>query len=703
MALSYGGSRRRGSSSAWRRWVATALVGALASTAPTGPVPAGAAAKPVGADSVSVSALRKGMTWTVLGQQGDYVHVGRDGQTDAYAGDTTVDQYLSALCLLVDARPAPAIPFDHDNGWARGAVKVTAPIRGDALTSRAQGDSICASTFGAGWRLAEFHDGRWGTDFVFSGGWSFWAAGVLTPGTRFWTAISDQPANPWNSVGDLPPPIVTPDDDLVLKTRLQENMQPLLRFAQVSEFHSLVNNAVARRFDGDDNVLLSSLISEAEATGIVNPTAADWVAFKNSVASFANINGTAYHPQIYIPNFQDGAVPGSSVTMVVFESDLARTALPAYDLDANGRLRLKSTLVDEAYTESNEVWVLSINERVDLGAEELAAIREMDESGATANTASGPIGTAVACNPTGLRNNKGMEYLKWFRVPNPSSVEHWVSGKLEPRLVIVGKGGLELKNAVFGKIKRRHARNGTTRDLYITTWDRAEFGDYWAYKWVEIDGGPKIEISLKLSAAIKIKIEVETSVEIKATFEKKYDDMGSGLVGFSESTHITYGTGVVEWTVCSVGGEGPPGDDNLARSATVGASSTYSGYSPARVNDGSRDTSLGGAHSWANNSGTYPPLTPEWVQLDFGTNRTVKRAVIYTTSGYPIRDFDVQVWNGFGWMVPSGGQIRNNTATSVTVNFDTTYSTRLVRILAHHGPTHQPGYVRVNEFEVYAS
>ena len=394
MALSYGGSRRRGSSSVWRRWVATALVGALASTAPTGPVPAGATAKPVGADSVSVSALRKGMTWTVLGQQGDYVHVGRDGQTDAYAGDTTVDQYLSALCLLVDARPAPAIPFDHDNGWARGAVKVTAPIRGDALTSRAQGDSICASTFGTGWRLAEFHDGRWGTDFVFSGGWSFWAAGVLTPGTRFWTAISDQPANPWNSVGDLPPPIVTPDDDLVLKTRLQENMQPLLRFAQVSEFHSLVNNAVARRFDGDDNVLLSSLISEAEATGIVNPTAADWVAFKNSVASFANINGTAYHPQIYIPNFQDGAVPGSSVTMVVFESDLARTALPAYDLDANGRLRLKSTLVDEAYTESNEVWVLSINERVDLGAEELAAIREMDESGATANTASVPYPAA---------------------------------------------------------------------------------------------------------------------------------------------------------------------------------------------------------------------------------------------------------------------------------------------------------------------
>ncbi|HEY4573106.1 MAG TPA: hypothetical protein VIJ26_04065, partial [Thermoanaerobaculia bacterium] len=146
------------------------------------------------------SGPRTGMTWTVLGQQNGYVHVGADAQTNAYSGDTTIDQFLPILCLLVDNRPAPTgISFDFNNGWARGAVQATPAIAGTALTSQQQGDEICADTFGTGWRLAEFHDGRYGSDFSSSGGWSYWGAGQLTPGTRFWVAINDQPANPWNS------------------------------------------------------------------------------------------------------------------------------------------------------------------------------------------------------------------------------------------------------------------------------------------------------------------------------------------------------------------------------------------------------------------------------------------------------------------------------------------------------------------------
>lgn len=151
------------------------------------------------------STVRTGMTWTVLGQQNGYVHVGSDGQTNPYSGDTTIDQFLPILCVLVDGRSAPGgISFDFYNGWARGAVQATPPIPATVLTSQQQGDEICADTFGAGWRLAEFHDGRYGSGFASSGGWSYWAAGQLPPGTRFWTAINDQPANPWNSAGQVP-------------------------------------------------------------------------------------------------------------------------------------------------------------------------------------------------------------------------------------------------------------------------------------------------------------------------------------------------------------------------------------------------------------------------------------------------------------------------------------------------------------------
>lgn len=152
------------------------------------------------------SSVRTGMTWTVVGDTEGYVHVGADAQTNAYAGDTAIDQSLPILCVVVDDRPAPGeITFDMYNGWVRGGVQATPPIAGTILTSQQQGDEICAEEFGAGWRLAEFHDGRYGSGFSQSGGWSFWAGGSLPTGTRFWVAINDQPANPWNSAGDIPP------------------------------------------------------------------------------------------------------------------------------------------------------------------------------------------------------------------------------------------------------------------------------------------------------------------------------------------------------------------------------------------------------------------------------------------------------------------------------------------------------------------
>ncbi|MFG3685497.1 S8 family peptidase [Micromonospora sp. NPDC047740] len=172
----------------WRAGSAAALM-VLAGLAVPGPASA-------------ASSVRTGMTWTVLGQQGGSVHVGSDAQTNPYAGDTAVDQPRAILCLLVDGRPKPPdVVTDAYSGWAAGAVQVTPQIPGLVLTSQAQGDTICAETFGAGWRLAEFHDG---------GGWTFWASGAIPAGTRFWTAINDQPANPWNSAGDLPTSVPQP-------------------------------------------------------------------------------------------------------------------------------------------------------------------------------------------------------------------------------------------------------------------------------------------------------------------------------------------------------------------------------------------------------------------------------------------------------------------------------------------------------------
>ncbi|WP_158502218.1 S8 family peptidase [Vitiosangium sp. GDMCC 1.1324] len=145
------------------------------------------------------------MTWTVLGQQNGYVHVGGDSQSNAYTGDTSVTEFRSLLCVLVDDRAAPTgISFDSQNGWLSGEVRATPPTPGLLLTSQQQGDAMCADNFGSGWRMAEFHDGRYGSNFLFPSGWSFWGTGQIPAGTRFWVAINNQPANPWNSAGDMP-------------------------------------------------------------------------------------------------------------------------------------------------------------------------------------------------------------------------------------------------------------------------------------------------------------------------------------------------------------------------------------------------------------------------------------------------------------------------------------------------------------------
>lgn len=644
--------------------------------------------------------IRTGMTWTVLSQQGGNVYVGTDGQTNAYSGDTSIDQYLPILCLLVDGRTAPSgITYDFYSGWARGAVQATAAVRGDALTSQQQGDALCASAFGTGWRMAEFHDGRYGPTFSSPGGWAFWATGRLVPGSRFWVAIADQPANPWNSAGSMPPPVVTSNDDFVLKTRLQELAQPLLALAQDVQFRDLVYTGVARRFDGDDNVLLSDVIRDAELAQLAVTGSPSWPSLKAKVAQFLNLNGQTYEPQIFIPNFGDGAVRGSEVILTALETDLSRTQLPAYQLDPSGEIR-QAGLVDEAYAEANEIWVVSVNERIDLPTSQTATLLAPDAGRATVRrpraAAARGLEKNITCNPTGLRNNRGQEYLQKFRIPDPSDVEHWTAGKVEPRVIIVGKGGAEIKNAYFGKIKRKNVKNWITQNLLLTTWDRAVWGDYMVYKWVEEDNGPKIEISLGLSNFLKDLLKIPLSVDIKATFESKHDDMGLGIVAFDESTYLEYGTGVVNWTTCSVGGDGHTGNDNLALAALASASSTFSGYSPARVNDGSQSTALGGSASWANAANT--PL-PQWVQLDFGTNRTFSRVVLYTTSGYALRDYRIQYFhNVFGWQ--DLAVVTGNTALTRTHTFAST-TARLVRVLASSGPSHQPGYVRVNEFEVY--
>ncbi|GAA1342038.1 galactose-binding domain-containing protein [Saccharothrix algeriensis] len=145
----------------------------------------------------------------------------------------------------------------------------------------------------------------------------------------------------------------------------------------------------------------------------------------------------------------------------------------------------------------------------------------------------------------------------------------------------------------------------------------------------------------------------------------------------------------------------PRPGENFALSGKATASSTFTGYSAAKVNDGDTSTLLGGEHSWANDIDRSPTTNPEWVFVRWPHQRPVSRVVVHTTDGYELRDFDVQVLHeDEGWW-DTVRTYNYNTSDELTVRFPPR-RTKGVKILAKVGPSHQPTYTRVNEIQVFA-
>lgn len=138
--------------------------------------------------------------------------------------------------------------------------------------------------------------------------------------------------------------------------------------------------------------------------------------------------------------------------------------------------------------------------------------------------------------------------------------------------------------------------------------------------------------------------------------------------------------------------------ENLARSGVASASSTYSGYSPARTNDGDRNTGLGGAYSWSNARETATtPALPASLDIALPSAATVDRIILHTTAGWQIQDYDLQSFNGSQWTTLQA--VRGNTSTTRTHQFSPVSMSR-VRVVGLRGPSSQTIHVRINELEI---
>ena len=155
------------------------------------------------------------MTWTTIGAPATQSNSVGCSRCDPYNGDTSCATHLPVLCLKPEGLARENYDVEtgseYTEGWAGGHIRFTDAIPGTRLLSLRHANSICAATFGAGYRMAEFHDGKYvmgmGIDSYFgstwpvgpglsSGGWHFSAYGSVPTG-KFWTYINDQDANCW--------------------------------------------------------------------------------------------------------------------------------------------------------------------------------------------------------------------------------------------------------------------------------------------------------------------------------------------------------------------------------------------------------------------------------------------------------------------------------------------------------------------------
>jgi alpha-L-rhamnosidase len=148
------------------------------------------------------------------------------------------------------------------------------------------------------------------------------------------------------------------------------------------------------------------------------------------------------------------------------------------------------------------------------------------------------------------------------------------------------------------------------------------------------------------------------------------------------------------------------GTDDLARVATMTASSTHGGWDPARTNNG--DTTAQTDYQLWNSGDGWNDNTskawPDWLAATWSSPETVSRVRVFTldtsnepATRYGLRDYDVQALADGTWTTVDS--VRGNTAATVTSTFSPVQATA-VRLLITDSNDHS--YSRVVELEAYA-
>jgi hypothetical protein len=142
------------------------------------------------------------------------------GQCNPTQGDSVCRSALPVLCVLQDGSTAESAGLaglaglvngpkaegsSADNnantnpsaGWVSGTLGATAPVAGFVLGSLEAANARCAKELGAGWRMAELHDGKDGSASV--GLLGKRGPGLSSQQTRHWVYANGQKSHCWDA------------------------------------------------------------------------------------------------------------------------------------------------------------------------------------------------------------------------------------------------------------------------------------------------------------------------------------------------------------------------------------------------------------------------------------------------------------------------------------------------------------------------
>jgi len=291
-----------------------------------------------------------------------------------------------------------------------------------------------------------------------------------------------------DETGDLKPISATQPNPAIAE--LYNIGKAVAQLSGNADFRRNVYVEVAKRFDGDENVLVETMLDNLSSMKNDRMSDEQQQALRQKVNKLqaGTATTTKHYPQIYIPHFEElqsrkdnseGADLSTSgeepIVYVFWDGNEAETnEYPGYTMNANGELEKLPYLISEKYTQQHEVWVLSFNERIGY------------------KVAEGPASESNA------RISGNREFVYQVQTDDLGYIEGWPAGDVE-LFLSCASAKFKLFEGRIPTINRSSMKDRKWANVnhFIFYWyTTPEHGTIIAYDWTEKDDGGDNETTI---------------------------------------------------------------------------------------------------------------------------------------------------------------------------------------------------------------